>query len=289
MKLYKYISRGLWKSILRDKLIRFTQPSALNDPFEMMPFYASFIDRESLGKVLDKTSNLEYQQRVIEAYEKLPDEVKLLLPIDSIPIPTLDEAMSLALRIAGPILDELLPYARARLKENLDKQFGVLCLSEVPDHQLMWSNYAESHRGFVIEFDSEHIYFNRRRTEVDEFGYLRKVRYGNRPSVVLTNLDSIDIFSVKGKDWEYEQEWRMLRPLKDHSRIKPDGDNPIYLFPLAPECITGVILGSKMPQETKQEIRDCLAADRQYAHVKIYSANLDDREYRVNVVPTSEV
>jgi K+-sensing histidine kinase KdpD len=40
---------------------------------------------------------------------------------------------------------------------------------------LLWAHYADAHRGFAIEFDPYHPYFNRRRTDKDELYHLRKV------------------------------------------------------------------------------------------------------------------
>ena len=39
------------------------------------------------------------------------------------------------------------------LYKILDQSFGVLCLSECPDDILLWSHYADSHRGLCLEFD----------------------------------------------------------------------------------------------------------------------------------------
>ncbi|WP_206208233.1 DUF2971 domain-containing protein [Xanthomonas oryzae] len=77
-----------------------------------------------------------------------------------------------------------------------------------------------SHTGFVLELDPEHPYFNARRTDQDEFGHLRQVRYRDvRPSASLIDLDGTEMFLVKSKEWSYEREWRILRPLKDAQNV----------------------------------------------------------------------
>lgn len=92
---------------------------------------------------------------------------------------------------------------------------GALSLCEVPDSLLMWAHYGISHTGFVLEFDPSHPYFTTRRSEGDEFGHLRRVVYRDtRPSVNLIDLDGVEMFLVKSKEWEYEHEWRVLRTLK---------------------------------------------------------------------------
>src|SRR5207302_2679902 len=128
----------------------------------MKPFYERFVDEVALRNTLKETSPVEYDKRVVDQYAKLPAEVRAVLPINS--IPTMDEALSLFFSLAGGMLDDCIPMASEMLSKNINKHIGVLCLTEVPDSQLMWSHYAGSHKGFVIEFDSQHSYFNQRRT-----------------------------------------------------------------------------------------------------------------------------
>lgn len=40
----------------------------------------------------------------------------------------------------------------AELWRKMKRTYRVLCLSAVRDHILMWSHYADSHRGAVLEF-----------------------------------------------------------------------------------------------------------------------------------------
>ncbi|WP_430540204.1 DUF2971 domain-containing protein [Pseudomonas entomophila] len=39
----------------------------------------------------------------------------------------------------------------------------------------MWAHYAASHSGFAIGFDTNHTFFNSRRSEHDEFFYLERL------------------------------------------------------------------------------------------------------------------
>ena len=40
-------------------------------------------------------------------------------------------------------------------KEKVEKDYGILCLSKIKDNILMWSHYANSHKGIAIELDSK--------------------------------------------------------------------------------------------------------------------------------------
>ena len=39
------------------------------------------------------------------------------------------------------------------LKNDLDNQYGLLCMSKDWTHPLLWSHYADSHRGLCLGFD----------------------------------------------------------------------------------------------------------------------------------------
>jgi hypothetical protein len=122
-----------------------------------------------------------------------------------------------------------------------------------------------------------------REEEEQYIGRLLKVVYSserpNRESI--DDLTPNDMLLVKSKDWEYEQEWRILRLLCDAD--KDEGD--IHLFSFPPSCIKGIIFGCRMPNPMKKEISNFLVNDNRYSHVKRYIAVLDERQFRLNIVP----
>lgn len=44
-------------------------------------------------------------------------------------------------------------------QSTLGSKYGILCLAEAPDNLLMWAHYADCHRGFVVQFDDTHPFF----------------------------------------------------------------------------------------------------------------------------------
>ena len=137
-----------------------------------------------------------------------------------------------------------------------------------------------------MRFDREHAYFHQQLSSLDEFRYVRQVRYSKgRPSIRLTSMeDATGIFLTKSDDWKYEHEWRMMRPLPDATETRIVKDEPIYLFSFSPDCVTEVILGYRMLPQLKKEILECLASDEQYSNVKKYVAVLDEREFSLNML-----
>jgi hypothetical protein len=138
--------------------------------------------------------------------------------------------------------------AYAELKASLKAQIraiGVLCLSETPCEILMWSHYAQDHKGFCIEY------------RLDESSLLKAmaqpVRYTDTyPSLSVKNLpgDAEDNFLdiclyTKAKQWSYEKEWRVISPV----------GGKLYR---APAPVSAIIFGARMPETEKRDISELL-------------------------------
>uniref|UniRef100_UPI0020CD2CC1 DUF2971 domain-containing protein n=1 Tax=Vibrio cholerae TaxID=666 RepID=UPI0020CD2CC1 len=54
-----------------------------------------------------------------------------------------------------------LSVANGQYRDIIDQSYGILCLSAKEDSLLMWSHYGNSHKGYVIEFDTSHKFFKR--------------------------------------------------------------------------------------------------------------------------------
>jgi hypothetical protein len=177
------------------------------------------------------------------------------------------------------------------LTQAVNKEIGILCLTEKMDNLLMWAHYASNHTGFVIEFNEKHSFFDRG----SEIGHLKKVRYSiTRPEVTLldptlSDMEHIyqwinDIFCVKSQHWDYEHEWRMIVALKNFQNVIASQQDEIYLFELPKNCITGIILGCRMSTEHKERILNVLRNDDEYRHVSLRQAEMDEKEFRLRVI-----
>jgi hypothetical protein len=288
MNLCKYIATDLWDKILKEKQIRFTQPSVFNDPFEMQPFYESFAEDAEVQKhVNEPETETLLEELFLEQYPNLPAEVQNLVPAEF--LKSFAAMVSpFAVDNAPAVLDGLTAAISKGFYTGFDENIGVLSLSEKRDDLLMWAHYAQYHKGLVVGFDSEHKYFHQQLSPSDEFRYVRKVHYSkNRPTIRLATIEDVTgIFLTKSEEWTYEYEWRMMRPLADAPETKIINGESIHLFSFPPGCVTEVILGYRMSPELKKEILEYLSGAEQYSHVKKYVALLDEREFRLNIIPT---
>ena len=133
-------------------------------------------------------------------------------------------------------------YAPDAPLKRPDMDVRVLSFSEDPKHPLMWSHYANSHRGICIGF---------RR---DFFPGVLRVRYPQRVPRLNLGLPveqkRATAFLTKRKAWAYEREWRLVDST-NASRDKP------YVT-LKPKIITQVIFGEQTPLEDREWVFEWL-------------------------------
>jgi len=103
----------------------------------------------------------------------------------------------------------------------LKKQFCVCCFSKVNDEILMWSHYADSHRGVCLEFEFPDTKENN--ASLIEINYddnlytLDKIKLDKNGSLILNITDNGSWVRQKLKTWEYEQEVRVIQIENDLS------------------------------------------------------------------------
>ncbi len=147
-------------------------------------------------------------------------------------------------------------------------QVGVYCLSTINDDILMWSHYSEGHRGLCLEFDTTKDY--------NLFDQALKGSYDDRyPSIDILNIRYPDEYRkallTKSKHWEYEQEWRILKP----------GGPGKHFFPA--ELLTGVIFGALISAKDKNQLLDWV---KNYPiKLTLYQAKINREKYQLNIEP----
>lgn len=108
------------------------------------------------------------------------------------------------------------------IHRNLIQKFRVSCFTETPYSMLMWSHYANNHRGFCVEYEIPayvescmHLYLN-----------LMPVIYSNERVPILEQCVQVlqspgvtpsilwDIYKygllMKSEEWKYQNEWRLI-------------------------------------------------------------------------------
>lgn len=142
----------------------------------------------------------------------------------------------------------------------------------------MWSHYANSHKGFVVIFNSRHEFFKPN----GFYKKIHKVKYVNdRYSGALFDNESLQSHLHKGKIWEYENEYRVFARLNrtnDHlwKDASIQGVTSIY-----PSMICGIIFGAHMGQSSILNKCRELRNNSECAHIWLKKANLHPSKYQL--------
>ena len=220
MSLYKYVKFEDLKRIL-DGSIRFTQPGAFNDPFEMVP----------------------------ELYVPEGSGIEEIAIQFSVTAPRREPVVG---ALEADFASDYCSDQNSRsILASLNQAIGILCLSKNGSSLLMWSHYADSYSGAVVKFDETHEFFSGR----------FDVKYSeHRPKVDIASYTDGDEpvpiaeLCVKAKEWEHEDEVRVVRSLADCKCVGTANGFPIYVMHLPSECIESVIVGERMPVSHLREI-----------------------------------
>jgi Protein of unknown function (DUF2971) len=218
--LYKYVSIKGLRRIL-DGHLRFTQPSAFNDPFELLPEIVVPLDAEerkfnlqfdlSSGRESDASSEIDAIPEGCGSSDAMSREIVLLL----------------------------------------NEQVGILSLTRVRDSLLMWSHYGDQYAGAVMGFDSTHNFFAH---QIDvEYRSLRPRRHIS--SYLAGKPVSLAELCAKSNQWAYEEEVRVIRKLSDCQQVgRDDRDFPVFVQPLPQEALKIVIMGERTPVAQLREV-----------------------------------
>jgi len=105
-----------------------------------------------------------------------------------------------------------------QLSEAMDNMFRIGCLCTDFKNRLMWSHYADSHKGFCIEYDFSGqdksiftklpfpVYYSNSRPQIPW-----EYAIDNSPSSIARASEHLMLgMLAKDSAWEYENEWRIL-------------------------------------------------------------------------------
>jgi len=251
--LYKYRNfdaRSI--SMLRNNQIYFASPLDFNDPFDC-------VAHEHMLETLNPQS-LELLARLHPQVS--PENITH----------TNTEHLIEAIQ-QRPEFQEIIAEQKNALNKFLNET-GVLCLSSCNDSILMWSHYANYHKGFCIGFKNK--IGMQESLIIGEVAYTKARSNDLIPlslfSQLVTEEEAINnllkvFFFTKYIDWQYEQEWRVM------------GKRGIEIYP--DHCIDRIIFGLNMPLEERNTIR-CILKNQ---HIKFFEAVKSKEYFSIEIKP----
>jgi len=264
--LYKYVtSQAHHIAVLPDLRIRFTQPDDLNDPYDCIPGIdvppdiSRFVDAvlvRSGGIALAPSSLAAARAKTIAQYEADPDA--------------------------------LVTKCFEIVRKNLNK-IGVLSLASRNDNLVMWSHYAESHRGFVIGLRTDCDPLTKRAGDVGGEGELRAMKYVTDRLVLPADKVDLPPDTLFRKDtlWSYEGEWRVVRRLTqcDHYIVRAPAATDIHLCSIEPQAIVRIDIGEHASAATITALRVATGKGTALEHVELYQARMNAGRTAFKFIP----
>lgn len=237
-RLYKYCAPKRL-DILEGKRIAFTPPARFSDVFDTKPNVVPYSSRRVL------------RQRVRE----LEPSVNSGLPAGFQSLPRHQRRKILAEFRKG-FIDHMLKNAdefalglEKGLTEGISKQFGILCLTAEPNHELMWTHYAEGHTGFLIEFHVDAAEF------ADHLGMPHKVIYSQEPPMYDPSKGSQGWWKVKRKSFDYENEYRIVRRLDECDPVAEPNGQLLYFRSMPLQAVKAIYLGLRSSPDTRKRLK----------------------------------
>lgn len=245
----------------------FQSPLLFNDPFDFDLECLRLEDRGRAKAQLNAYQGYLLAQihRTQEARDRMANRIRDRQSDrqeDKVPLPI--PAIEIAYREHSLFTEELrslesdtsdastkLGSSWTRLRLKLAANLGVVCFSECPTQILMWSHYADSHKGICLEFDSKQLPIRGwKKYSYHRVNYVKQ-RMIDVISVGYTNA-TLQLLTCKSTDWAYEQERRLVT-------IKGPGFQDTRI-----PAITAITLGAKITENPIELRTSLLSAIRQH-------------------------
>lgn len=166
--------------------------------------------------------------------------------------------------------DKLKEYLKNNQLSELQNK-GITCFSKSDDILLMWSHYADSHKGVCLTFDIE--------KDRDFFWLPYIVEYPDTyPKINFVREKDRHkrykhILAMKSRDWEYEQEIRVVRDKREQADYRGN-------IKFKKEALIELKFGYKTDDKVIQEIKK-LIEQLEYSNLRLYKAELKDGDFGI--------
>ena len=241
MQLFKYVEPAR-VDVLINETIAFTPPERFKDPFEFRPIVAPG-SRVRLKQNLKDAAKQEFKESP-DFYKKFSRKERREKERKAVN-EALRQVRSGEAGHSEKIQDSIVNEA--------SKSFGILCLCSKQDENLMWYHYADGHRGFVMEFHTQHEDFLK-------LGKPTEVIYSDTPAILDLDKPNNDLSRIKPMYLKYEAEYRIIAPLPVSTPHKTPDGLPLYLAKLPRTCIKAVYLGHRMEKAWREKLLKAISS-----------------------------
>jgi hypothetical protein len=243
---------------LRHDLVWVCSPSSYNDPYDssitvepdtLMKPVIQGLEKDLISRKLGSKGNAEQIDRILNAGSPVLALQKLIMTeFDQV---SRKDRKQFCERLEAQIgaWEEIF---KKKLSVSHRDSLKVCSFSETQYSIIMWSHYADQHRGFCIEYETEsllpeHLFLRMLYPVV----YSKKLFDGTKYyRAALENMQEFNILFPtlaalhKSPEWKYEKEWRLVIPANMIKAASPwHVPTPKRLY-----------LGSRMTDRNKQQL-----------------------------------
>lgn len=147
---------------------------------------------------------------------------------------------------------------------------GEPCLNMV-NSTLMWSHYADYHKGICIGYSLSGRFTNCFEKSSDDykFSLVLPVQYSDESRDIHKTLDTVNSFTQKRNCWEYENEIRLVT-------FNTSNDKPHVGLPLDEDSfVKEIIFGYACPEKEIDTIKKLLEGDKRITFSKMITEDHD--------------
>jgi hypothetical protein len=248
--LYKYVDFNGGLELLSNSNLLIKNPTQFNDPYDCFPGLIDF----------DKMPD-DYIKYLINKYDSHLNRRERR------------DKIKFNIKKSKNGLIESLKNDHIDMERN---SRGITCFSKQKDNLLMWSQYADSHRGMCIGFNLERLYRSLKDNRYKETALL-EVIYTN--DLISNNYfeDSykavIDWLRTKSDSWKYEDEVRVM-----FSPIIFDKTN-IKFVAFDKNVIEEIYFGSKILNQNEETITKMI--ENSFPKVNMFKMRLSTNEFKL--------
>ena len=286
--------KGLQIDAFKNDKIYSVTADKFNDPYDTLVKF----DIDSVKTCIDLFLNYDMLKKLQQYFEQgndVPNNIKQIFSPDAIKtfrtqILTTPKTEEIAHRIEtfkAQLLSQIELWFP--IYAEMSKKFvTIACFCEEFQSITMWSHYADYHKGFVLEYNSDEllalhshsvlpvIYDDER---YDASSYLiwfwaQMLEYKIPNPDTMAHMKGV---LHKSKDWEYEKEWRMVDYLPRN--IYEENVSSIFLKPKA------IYYGCKISMKNKKKLHE-IAKQKHITEYDMF-INYSSSKYEMQCKPAS--
>lgn len=219
------------ETLLRDNVIWFSRPDAFNDPWDCKPCFASNFANDPVEV-----------ERHVEDYAEITRKHRPDIPESFI------SQRQQEFRDNPALLAAKVNEINQGIWPEIADRYRVYCLGPNPGNLLMWSHYADNHRGICLEFSTRNAVLCCA-TQVEYCSAFPIVRLYSK-----SEYDNLVPLLTKADVWSYEREYRLVAQERGNSTAHDTLMTDANFLTLPPNTLTSIIVGCQGSVDEVQRV-----------------------------------